>query len=86
VGVFWEAVVVWAEDRDADRRQLFTLIRNVGHSLFNLQLQRKDKMSPEKYLRLPWDVPAERDISELDEAEKEKSLEALRAAMKKINW
>lgn len=84
--MFWEAVVVWSEDRDADRRQLFTLIRNVGHSLFNLQLQRKDKMSPEKYLRLPWDSPAERDLSELDESEKEKSLEALRAAMKKIGW
>lgn len=84
--MFWEAVIVWSEDRDADRRQLFTLIRNVGHSLFNLQLQMKDKIKPEKYLRLPWDAPAERDLSELDESERNKSLEALRAAMKTINW
>ena len=86
VGVFWEAMVVWAEDRDADRAGLYTLIRNVGHSLFNIQLQRKDKMSPAKYLRLPWDREADDDLATMPEDVKEKSLANLRAARKKANW
>lgn len=66
--------------------QLFTLLRNIGHSLFNIQLSRKDKMSPAKYLRLPWDETAEDDVSAMPEEVKQKSLANLRAAMNKLNW
>lgn len=86
IGEFWEAMVVWSEDRDADRRQLFQLIRNVGHSLFNLQLDKKDKIPPEKYIPLPWDdIPedAAEHLRNMTDEEKKASLESLR---KVINW
>lgn len=86
VGEFWEAMVVWSEDRDADRRQLFTIIRNVGHSIFNLQLARKDKMSPERYLPLPWDKTAEDAVAGKTDEQLQASSQRLHEMMNKLNW
>lgn len=86
VGEFWEAIVVWCEDHEADRRGLYTIIRNVGHSLFNIQLDRKDKMPPEKYMRLPWDEERKDSAEELLEMTEEQRQASLDRLLEKINW
>lgn len=85
LGVYWEALTVWAEDRDAERQSLFTLIRNIGHSLFNVQLDRNSRMSPERYIRLPWDADDQDELKGMTDEQKKRSLDGLLAALDQVS-
>ena len=55
-GEFWEAMMAWQEDKEADRRHVAEVIRGVGVRLFNIQLKPKDQIRDiRKFLPLPWD-------------------------------
>ena len=55
-GEFWEAMMAWQADKEADRRHVAEVIRGVGVRLFNIQLKPKDQIRDiRKFLPLPWD-------------------------------
>ena len=55
-GEFWEAMMAWQADKEADRRHVAEVIRAVGIRLFNIQLKPKDQIRDiRKFLPLPWD-------------------------------
>ena len=55
-GEFWEAMMAWQADKEADRRHVAEVIRGVGVRLFNIQLKAKDQIKDvRKFLPLPWD-------------------------------
>ena len=55
-GEFWEAMIAWQADKEADRRHVAEVIRGVGVRLFNIQLKPKDQIRDiRKFLPLPWD-------------------------------
>ncbi len=55
-GEFWEAILAWQADKEADRRHVAELIRGVGVRLFNIQLAPKDRYTDvRKFWPFPWD-------------------------------
>ena len=65
-GEFWEAMMAWQADKEADRRHVAEVIRAVGIRLFNIQLKPKDQIRDiRKFLPLPWDEQVQ-DDSEID--------------------
>ena len=87
-GVFWEAIVAWQADKEADRRHVAEVIRGVGVRLYNIQLKPKYQITDvRKFLPLPWDEgdedPEVERLAHLTKAERDE--EAL-AFMEKINF
>lgn len=87
-GVFWEAIVAWQADKEADRRHVAEVIRGVGVRLFNIQLKPKDQIKDiRKFLPLPWDEsdedPEVERLAHLTKAERD---EEARAFMEMINF
>ena len=87
-GVFWEAIVAWQADKEADRRHVAEVIRGVGVRLFNIQLKAKDQIRDvRQFLLLPWDEDDEDpEVARLESLTKEERDEAARAFMEKINF
>ena len=88
-GEFWEAMMAWQADKEADRRHVAEVIRGVGVRLFNIQLKAKDQIKDvRKFLPLPWDEDLEKD-EELERlnslSQEERDAEAL-DFLKQINW
>ena len=55
-GEFWEAMTAFREDEEQGRMHIGELVRGAALRLFNLQLQRKDRIAdPRKFWRMPWD-------------------------------
>ncbi len=86
-GEFWEAMVAWQADKQADRRHVAEVIRAVGVRLFNIQLRPKDRIQDvRKFLELPWDEE-EDEGAEIDRlnnlSPEEKAAEAM-AFLKRI--
>ena len=84
-GEFWEAMLVWIEDRQADRRQEAEVIRGVGLRLFNLWAD-GPALKGHEFIPFPWDPEEKPDdgaLSKMDEAAKKASLENL---LKHVNW
>ncbi len=61
-GEFWEAIIAWSKDKEADRRHVAEVIRGCAVRLFNIQLKPSDQIQDiSKFLRLPWDEEEEID-------------------------
>ena len=87
-GIFWEAIVAWQADTEADRRHVAEVIRGVGVRLFNIQLRPKDQIKDvRQFLPLPWDeTEDDTEVERLAHLTKEERDEAARAFMGKINF
>ena len=87
-GVFWEAIVAWQADKEADRRHVAEVIRGVGVRLFNIQLKPKDQIKDvRKFLPLPWDEADEDpEVERLAHLTKVERDEEARAFMEKIKF
>ncbi len=87
-GEFWEAIVAWRADKEADRRHVAEVIRGVGVRLFNIQLKPKDQIKDVRdFLPLPWDADEEdKEVERLAHLTKEERDEEARAFMEKINF
>ena len=87
-GVFWEAIVAWQADKEADRRHVAEVIRGVGVRLFNIQLKPKDQIKDvRQFLPLPWDESDEDpEVERLADLSKEERDEEARAFVAKLKW
>ena len=87
-GEFWEAIVAWQADKEADRRHVAEVIRGVGVRLFNIQLKPEDQIKDvQKFLPLPWDEADEDlEMERLTHLSKEERDAEARAFMKAINF
>ena len=84
-GEYWEAMLAWLEDRQADRRQEAEVIRGVGLRRFNLWAD-GPSLKGHDFLPFPWDPEEQPDdggLSMMNENEKKASLENL---MKHVSW
>lgn len=86
-GVFWEAIMAWQADKEADRRHYAEVIRGCAVRLFNIQLKPEDQIRDvSKFLQLPWDTE-DRESEEVDRLNnlslKEKAVEA-QALLKRL--
>lgn len=87
-GEFWEAIVAWRADKEADRRHVAEVIRGVGVRLFNIQLKPKDQIKDvRQFLPLPWDADDEdKEVDRLAHLTMEERDAEARAFMEKINF
>lgn len=87
-GEFWEAIVAWRADKEADRRHVAEVIRGVGVRLFNIQLKPKDQIKDARqFLPLPWDADDEdKEVDRLAHLTREERDAEARAFMEKINF
>jgi hypothetical protein len=79
-------MVVWNEDRLAERKHAAEVSRAVGLRLFNLQLEKGKSVSPHDFLPFPWDEEEQPDdggLSQMTPEEKKASLEKLKEL---IDW
>lgn len=57
VGEFWEAMSVYQEEKDADRRHIGELVRGAAHLLWNIQVGEKNKIKDvATFWPMPWDT------------------------------
>lgn len=57
-GEFWEAMDAHNKEKEADRRHEGELARGVALRLFNLQVDKKSRISdPAEFWPMPWDEP-----------------------------
>jgi hypothetical protein len=84
-GEYWEAILAWSEDRNAERRHTAEVIRAVGVRLFNIQLKKDDRMSPHDFLPFPWDEESA-DPGALENMTKEERKKNLEKFLEKIDW
>ena len=56
IGIFYEALWAYRQEKEADRRHLGELIRGATIRLFNTQVGKRSRMTEvEKFWRMPWD-------------------------------
>jgi hypothetical protein len=73
VGEFWEALSAYRENQSEERRHTSELARGAALRLWNLQVDKKHRISdPVKFWRMPWD-----DIAEQEEEMEVKRLTSL---------
>ena len=87
-GVFWEAIVAWQADKEADRRHVAEVIRGVGVRLFNIQLEPEDQIKDvRQFLPLPWDddEPSNEEAERLAALSKEEQAAEAKAFLERIN-
>jgi len=87
-GVFWEAIVAWQADKEADRRHVAEVIRGVGVRLFNIQLKPEDQIKDvQQFLPLPWDddEPSNEEAERLAALSKEEQAAEAKAFLERIN-
>lgn len=87
-GVFWEAIVAWQADKEADRRHVAEVIRGVGVRLFNIQLKPKDQIKDiRKFYPLPWDddEPNNEEAERLAALSNEEQAAEAKAFLERIN-
>ena len=87
-GVFWEAIVAWQADKEADRRHVAEVIRGVGVRLFNIQLKPEDQIKDvRQFLPLPWDddEPSNEEAERLAALSKEEQAAEAKAFLERIN-
>ena len=88
-GEFWEAMIAWREDNEADRRHVAEVIRGVGVRLFNIQLKPKNQISDiRKFLPLPWDEEdcSGEEVERLNSMSVEDKFAAAHSFLERINW
>lgn len=70
-GVFWEALIAWQADKEADRRHVAEVIRGVGVRLFNIQLKKEDQIRDiRRFMAFPWDEEEEGEGAEIQRLDK----------------
>lgn len=84
-GEYWEAMAVWIEDRNAERRHEAEVVRGVGLRLFNIQLAKGKSLTPHEFMPFPWDEESYDPgaLENMTEEEKKASLDKL---LEKVNW
>ena len=88
-GEFWEAMMAWQADKEADRRHVAEVIRGAAVRLFNIQLKAEDQIRDiRKFLPLPWDEEEKQgeEIERLNALSKEEKDAAARDFLKRIHW
>ena len=88
-GEYWDALLAWQADKEADRRHIAEVIRGVGVRLFNIQLKAKDQIKDvRKFLPFPWDEPDENEIAmeQLRSMTREEKSAAAREFLESIDW
>jgi hypothetical protein len=56
VGIFYEALWAYRQEKEADRRHLGELIRGATIRLFNTQVGKRSRVTDlDKFWRMPWD-------------------------------
>ena len=88
-GEFWEAMMAWQADKEADRRHVAEVMRGVGDRLFNIQLKPEDQIKDvRKFLSLPWDEDPERDeeLERLSSLSPEERTAEAKEFLNRINW
>ena len=88
-GEFWEAMMAWKADKEADRRHGAEVIRGVGVRLFNIQLKAKDQIKDvRKFFPLPWDEEDNQgeEIERLNALSKEEKDAAAKEFLERIHW
>jgi Trm5-related predicted tRNA methylase len=86
-GEYWEAILAWQADKEADRRHVAEVIRGVGVRLFNIQLRAKDQIRDvRQFLPLPWDdeSPEDAEIERLNNLSPEEKAEEANAFLKRL--
>lgn len=83
-GEYWEAMLVWIEDRNAERRHEAEVIRGGCLRLFNL-LADGNNLKPNEFMPFPWDEESHDPgaLENMTEEEKKASLDEL---MKHVKW
>lgn len=67
VGEFFEALLAFREEKEADRRHLGELVRGATLRLINIQLRPKDRMKdPAKFWEMPWDETDDENQEEIE--------------------
>ncbi len=87
-GEFWEAIIAWQADKEADRRHIAEVIRGVGVRLFNIQLKPEDRiLDVTKFLPFPWDdEDIDPETERLNHLPKEKRDEEAKAFLNRIKF
>jgi len=88
-GIFWEAIMAWQADKEADRRHVAELIRGVGVRLFNIQLSPKDQIRDiRKFFPLPWDdeIDEDAEVARLEHLTPEEAHQEAQAFLDRINF
>jgi hypothetical protein len=88
-GEFWEAMMAWQADKEADRRHVAEVIRGVGVRLFNIQLKPDHQIRDiRKFMMLPWDEDPDYDegLERLRSLTDEERTEEAKEFLDRINW
>ena len=78
-------MLVWIEDRNAERRHEAEVIRGVGLRLFNLWAD-GPSLKGHDFLPFPWDPEEQPDDGGLSTMSKEEKRDSLANLMKHVNW
>jgi len=87
-GEFWEALWIYRKSVEADRRHLGELVRGATATLFNLQVQKKDRITDlRKFWPMPWDDEEDTNIEaeRLAALSKEEQAAEAKAFLERIN-
>lgn len=88
-GEFWEAIMAWQADKEADRRHIAEVIRGVGVRLFNIQLKPEHQIRDVRdFFPMPWDdVQGEdEELNRLNSLSQEERNAEAQAFMERINF
>ena len=87
-GEFWEAMNAYNAETSAERQHLGELVRGATLRLWNLQVEKKDRIfDARKFWSMPWDEPDDSDseikrLASLNEEETRKEVEKFEARIK----
>jgi hypothetical protein len=85
-GEFWEAMDAHNKEKEADRRHGGELARGVALRLFNLQVDKKSRISdPAEFWPMPWDEPkVDEELERLESMTNEEKSEEARRFLERI--
>ena len=85
-GEFWEAMDAHNKEKEADRRHSGELARGVALRLFNLQVDKKSRISdPAQFWPMPWDEPAtDKELERLQSMTDEQRAEEAKRVLARI--
>lgn len=89
-GEFWEALRAHTEEKNTDRRHIGELVRGATLRLFNLQVDKRYRITdPRKFWAMPWDDAAarkeEEEIKRLGSLSEAETAKEVRKFMERIN-
>ena len=89
IGAYWEAWWAYTEEKNADRRHVGELARGMAIRLFNIELDKKDRIRRlNDVWSMPWDEESEEDaiVEKLNALSDEERDQKAREFMNKLGW